>query len=131
MVEYVLDRRGADHDLGAVGTQEGDLLLAHLVGHDEDAAVALDRCRDREADPGVPRRGLDDRAARLELSVVLGGFDQRQADAVLERAAGLQIFELGEEHGPAGPAELLEADDRRAADELQHGRVVARHRCGL
>ena len=52
----VLDRGRRDHDLGAVGAQERDLLLAHLVRHDEDAAVALDRGRDGEADAGVARR---------------------------------------------------------------------------
>jgi hypothetical protein len=37
----MIDSSRRDHDLGAVGAQSSDLLLTHLVGHDEDAAVAL------------------------------------------------------------------------------------------
>ena len=59
----VVDRGRRDHDLGAVGAQHRDLLLAHLVGHHEDAAVALAGCRERKADAGVAGRRLDDRAA--------------------------------------------------------------------
>src|SRR4029453_3886900 len=47
------DGGGADHDLGAVCPQEGDLLLAHLVGHHEDAAVPADRGCDPEPVPRV------------------------------------------------------------------------------
>ena len=61
----VVDRGRRDHDLGAVRAQHRDLLLAHLVGHDEDAAVALARRRDREPDAGVARGRLDDRPAGL------------------------------------------------------------------
>ena len=72
------DRGRADDDLGAVGAQKRTLLLGNLVRHDEDAAVALERGRDGEADAGVPARGLDDRPARRELSVPLGLLDHRR-----------------------------------------------------
>ena len=45
----VVDRGRRDHDLGAVGAEGGDLLLAHLVRHHEDAAVALLRRRRSQA----------------------------------------------------------------------------------
>ena len=35
-----VDRGRRDHDLGAIRAQHRDLLLAHLVRHDEDAAIA-------------------------------------------------------------------------------------------
>ena len=60
-------RGRADDDLGPVAAQERALLLRDLVGHDEDAAVALDRGRDRQADPRAAARGLDDRAPGPQL----------------------------------------------------------------
>ena len=123
----VLDRGRRDHDLGAVGAQQRDLLLAHLVRHHEDAAVALDRGADREPDAGVARGRLDDRPARLQLSLALGRFDHRQADAILHGAAGVQVLELRENLRAAARAQLVEADDRRRADELEDARVLAGH----
>ena len=93
----VVDGRRRDHDLGAVRAQHRDLLLAHLVGHDEDAAVALACRRDGEADAGVAGGRLDDRPARLQLPLALGLLDHREADPVLDRAAGVEVLELGED----------------------------------
>src|SRR5581483_4608397 len=117
-----------DHDLGAVGAERRDLLLAHLVGHDEDAAVALDRGCDREADARVAGGRLDDRPARPELPLALGGLDHRQADAVLDRAAGVQVLELREHLRAAAGRELRQPNDRRRADELEDRWIAARHR---
>ena len=50
-----LDVRGAQDDLRAVGPEQRLLLGRLLVGHHEDAAVALERGGDREAVPGVAR----------------------------------------------------------------------------
>src|SRR5919108_588406 len=107
-----------------VGAQEGDLLLAHLVGHDEDAAVALDRRADREADAGVPGGGLDDRAARPELPLALRGLDHRQADPIPDGAAGIQVLELREQRRLDARAQLLEADDRGRAHEVEDRRIL-------
>ena len=124
-----VDRGRRDDDLGAVRAQHRDLLLAHLVGHDEDAAVAAQRRRHREPGAGVARGRLDDRAAGLEAAVLLRRLDHREPDAVLHRAARVQVLELGEELARNVAGEALEPDDRRVADELEHGRVVApRHR---
>ena len=87
----------AQDDLGAVGPQQLLLLGRLLVGHDEDAAIALERRGDGQAVAGVARRRLDDRAARLEQARALGRLDHRQADPVLDRAAGVEHLELGEE----------------------------------
>jgi hypothetical protein len=122
-----VDGRRTDDDLGAVRAQERDLLLAHLVRHDEDAAVALDRRCDREADAGVARRRLDDRPARLELPVALGGLDQRQADPVLEGSAGVQVLELDQDVPLDLAADLREPDDRRLAHQVERRGVLARH----
>ena len=89
-------RRRADDDLGAVGLQHVALVLADLVGADEDALVPLGLRHHREPDPGVARRRFDDRAARLELARGLGGLDHPGRDAVLHRAAGVEVLDLGE-----------------------------------
>jgi hypothetical protein len=122
-----LDRRRADHDLGSVGAQHRDLLLAHLVGHHEDAPVPLLRGCDGEADAGVAGRGLDDRAAGLQLAFPFGLLDHREADPVLDRAAGIDVLQLGEESRLDACADRVETDDRRVADELEDGGIFARH----
>ena len=109
----VLDGRRRDHHLGAVGPERRDLLLTHLVRHHEDAAVTLVCGRDREPDAGVAGGRLDDRPARPEAPVVLGGLDHRDADAVLVRAAGVEELELREQRRARLPAERDEPDDRR------------------
>ena len=121
------DRVRTDDHLGAVRAQERDLLLAHLVGHDEDAAVALERRRDREAGAGVAGRRLHDRPAGLELPLPLRRLDHRDPDPVLDRAAGVQVLELDHDRrGPCGD-DPLQPDERRVADELEDGRVLPGH----
>jgi hypothetical protein len=122
----VRDGGRRDHDLGAVRAEQRDLLLAHLVGHDEDAAVTLDRRRDGEADAGVSGGRLDDRPAGPELALALGLLDHRQADPVFHRAAGVQVLELREDLRAAGRRELGQAYDRAAADEFEDGAVLHR-----
>ena len=79
-----------------------DLLAAHLVGHDEQRAVALERADEREREAGVAGGGLDDRAAGRQPPVALGGLDHRQRDAVLDRAARVLALELDEQLAGAG-----------------------------
>ena len=120
----VVDGGRRDHDLGAVGAQRRDLLLAHLVRHHEDAAVALLRGRDREPDAGVARGRLDDRAAGAELALPLGRLDHREPDAVLVRAARVEELELREQCRRHVGAEAVEPHDRRRADEVEESRVA-------
>ena len=126
----VVDRRRRDHDLGAVAAEHRDLLLAHLVGHHEDAAVALLRRRDREPDARVARGRLDDRAAGLELPVALGRLDHREPDAVLVRAARVHVLELREQRRGNVLRDPREPHDRGVPDQVEHGWVLARHRPG-
>ena len=121
------DRVRADDDLGSVRPQQRDLLLAHLVGHDEDAAVALQRGGDREAGAGVAGGGLDDRAARFQLSLPLGSLDHRDPDPVLHGPAGVEVLELGDDGARVLGNQPLEADERGVADEVEDGRILARH----
>ena len=58
-------RRRAHHDVGAVGAQHVLLVLADLVGADEDALVAALLGDQRQPDAGVAGRRFDDGAAGL------------------------------------------------------------------
>ena len=122
-----LDGRRRDDHLGAVGPQHRDLLLAHLVGHHEDAAVALLRRRDREAGARVAGGGLDDRAARRSSPSRSAASIIADADPVLVRAARVQVLELREQLRRDAAADAVEPNDRRVADEVEDGRVLARH----
>jgi hypothetical protein len=89
--------------------------------------VALDRRGDREADSGVPGGRLDDRPAWLQLSFALGLLDQLDADPVLDRPAGADVLELGEHGRGVVGNDALQPRERRMADEVENGRVLARH----
>ena len=94
---------GARHaHLGAQSAQMLDFLARHLVGHDEDDAVALGDADLGEAEPGVAGGGLDNGAATLQPAILLGRSDHRQRDAILDRAAGVLAFELDEQPALAG-----------------------------
>ena len=126
------DVGGAQDDLGAVRAQQRLLLRRLLVGHDEDAAVALERGGDRQAVAGVAGRRLDDGPAGLEQARALGGLDHRQPDPVLHRAARVEHLELREQQRPAvlGPevaGQPRDADQRRVAHEVED-RVGVVHR---
>ena len=108
--------------LGAKRAQVLDLFAAHLVGHDEDDAVALRDADLGETKPGVAGGRLDDGAARREAPVALGVGDHRQRDAILDRAAGVLALELDEQPAFAG-VELGELNHRRLADEIEDGRI--------
>ena len=115
--------RGGAHDhLRAVGLQHVALVLADLVGADEDALVAAGLGDHRQPDAGVAGRRLHDRAAGLELAGGLGRVDHADGDAVLHRAAGVEVLHLGQDDGSVLPREverLVEADQRSVADQVE------------
>ena len=91
-------RHRAHDDLGAVGLQQRHLLGRHLVGHDEHAAVPALGGHDGEADARVAAGGFDDRAARLQQTVALGGEDHLERRTVLRRAARVGGLHLHRQH---------------------------------
>jgi hypothetical protein len=109
--------RARQHHLGAHRLEVEDLLAAHLVRHHQDQLVALLLRHQRQADAGVAGRAFHQRVAGLDLPGLLGRFDHRQADAILDRAAGIVAFELEVELADTG-IEALRAHDRGAADEF-------------
>ena len=110
-----------DDDLGAVRAQQVDLLLGHLVRHHGDHAVALQRGGDREPGAGVAARRLDDRPARPQQPVALGGLDQGDRDAVLDRSAGVERLELRDELRTQVPSDPRQPHQRRVADHVEDG----------
>jgi hypothetical protein len=89
-----LDGGGRDDDSRAEGAQQANLLIAHLVGHDEDRLVTLECGGDREADAGVAARALDDRTAWPQPALALGRRDHGQPNAILDAAAGVEELDL-------------------------------------
>src|SRR5258708_1886762 len=106
------------------------LFLAHLVGDDKHQAIALARGDERQSQARIARGGLDDRAAGLDLAVAFRGLDHREADAVLDRAAGILALELEEELARPG-VEPRHLDERRVADEREDIAHSAMRRYGI
>ncbi len=111
-------RGRADDDVGAVRLEHVALVLADLVGADEDAAIALLLRDQRQAHAGVARRRLHDGAALLECPRGLGVLDHSQGDAVLDRAARVDVLHLGQHDPRHITHDLLEPDKRGVSDEV-------------
>ena len=111
---------GTHDDLGAERAKGVHLLLRLLVGGGEDALVALHDGRDGQAHAGVAGRALDDRAARLQLPRLLRVLDHLDGHAVLDRVAGIDGFDLGQDVGlDDALGNAVEANERRVADRLE------------
>ena len=113
------DVGGADHHFRAVRPQQADLLRRHLVRHDKNHLVALEGSRHGEAMPGVARRGLDERAAGPQQPAPLGILDHGEPDPVLDAASWIELLELRKDGGAEALGDLVEAQQRGAADEVE------------
>ncbi len=120
-----------EHDVRAVGAEQIDLLARHLVGHHRDHPVALQPGRDREPGAGVARGRFDDRAAGLQQAVALGGLDQRDRDAVLDRTAGVERLELRDQPRTHAGPDARQPDERGIADRVEDRLVQNGCDCGL
>src|SRR5262249_62110239 len=93
-------RSGRVDDLRAVEAQQSAALLGHVVGHHAGQRVALELCDERERDPRVSARRLEQFAGGLELAPLLGVLDHCQRDSILDRAGRVLALQLREEaHG--------------------------------
>ena len=120
--------RRRDHDVGAVRAKQVDLLARHLIGHHENAAVAANRGGHRQAAAGVAAGRLDDRSARLEQSLALGGVEHGDRGPVLYAAAGIHVFDLREYEAGRAVDDLVQPYERRVTDRLES--VVAINETG-
>ena len=105
-----------EHELGAVRLQQQAALDRHRRRHREDDAVAAGRADHRERDAGVAARGLDDRAAGLELAGCLGGVDDRDAQAVLDARGGVVELELRQHVAADALRDAVQAHQRGVAE---------------
>jgi hypothetical protein len=125
-------RGRADDHLGAVRLEHVPLVLADLVGADEDALVALGLGHHRETHTGVAGGRLHDGATGLELTGGLGRLDHPGRDPVLHGAPGVEVLHLREHHRPgrcrvgallrAGRRVVKrrrESEERGVADEVE------------
>ena len=82
------------HQLRAVRLHQLPPLHRHGVGHHDDDAVAPRRGDRRKPDAGVAGGRLNDDRAGLQPPVCLRVVEHRLGDAVLDRAGGIEIFQL-------------------------------------
>jgi hypothetical protein len=123
-------RAAADDHLGAVRAQDVGLLLGRAVGHDNHHPVAALPADDRQADPGIARRGLDDGAAGAEQPVALGRLDHRPRGPVLDAPAHAVELGLRVDRGRDAVPEPPQPEERGAADRVGDGFKDRRHRPG-
>jgi hypothetical protein len=118
LVVVVIDiglRRHWPH-LGAERAQQFHLLVRLVVRDDDHAAVAAFGADVRQPDAGVAGGALDDRAARAQRSALFGGANDVQGGPILDRAAGVEEFGLGEDVAAGFLAQPRQADQWRVAD---------------
>ena len=114
---------GDGDEFGAVGGHRSLAFLAHVGGHDEFHAIALDRRGHGERDAGIAAGRLDEYVAGGDIAAFLGLLDHAHGGAVLDGAGGIVAFEL-HQHMIAGPARhALQADEGRVADQAFDRRI--------
>ena len=89
---------------------------------------------ERESDAGVAGGRFHDHAAGLQFAAAFGRVDDAFGDAVLGRAARVQVFDLHRDGGFDAVGHVVEFDERGVADEFGQGIVdghdVSFARCG-
>jgi hypothetical protein len=93
MVRIAVRHGFDDPHVGAERAEQGSLLGRLVVGHHDHAAVAALVAEMHEADAGIARRALDERAALADAALAFRHVEDCTCGAVLDRAAGVQ--ELG------------------------------------
>ncbi len=120
-LRMVMGQIGArDDDPRSVGLEHVDLFPAHLVGHGEHATIAAHRSGHREPEAGVTRGALHQGRAGPEQTGLFGAAHHVHRHAVLDRPAGIEVFELCEHRRHAFVGKAVELHERRLADELQY-----------
>lgn len=102
--------------------QHVHFLLGHLLGQRDDHAVSEHGGGERHADASVSAGRLNQHISLLDPSALLGVEDHALADAILDTAAGVEVFALGQHLALDALAlrDRIEAHQRRVADEVQN-----------
>jgi hypothetical protein len=118
---------GGQDDLRAECGHRLPALDRQVLGHHEDHAITHHRRRHRKRDAGIAAGRLDQSVARLDIPALLRAPDHRQGGPVLDRARRVVALQLGEDDVAVlvveGPAQALQPDERRIADEIFEGFV--------
>src|SRR6478609_13704 len=104
---------------GTVGTEQGSSLLGHGFGHGQDHVVATGGTDERERDPGVAARRLDDGPARWQLAGTFRCVDDGDPDPVLDRTGRVVELQLGHDGCIQSLRQLVQPDERGVADQLR------------
>ena len=110
---------GCEHELGAVGLEQGAPLDAHGLGHGEDQLDPAGRAHHRQGDAGVAAGRLDDHRVGADQAGLLGGVDHRDADPVLHGVGGVEVLELGGDLAVGALGEAVDPDQGRVADQVR------------
>ena len=114
-IHVALAALGED-ELGAVGAHDLLALLAHALGHDDGARIALDRRHPGAGDAGVARGAFEDAHARREIAPRLGALEHVEIDSVLEAARGAVPLDLDVERGRDVGGDAVQPDEGSASD---------------
>jgi hypothetical protein len=105
---------GGVDDLRPVQLEHEAPLGRRVRGHHTGELEPAQLRDERERDPRVPARRLEQVRARLEP----GGLDHRERDPVLDRAGRVLPFELGVDRDPRR-REMRKLHERRVADQVE------------
>ena len=98
-------RRRRQHHLGAEEAHQLAPLDAEGLRHGDDQRIALLRAHHRQPDAGIAGGRLDDGLSGLELPRLLGGLDDAEREAILDRAQRIERLDLDEQVDcPPAPA---------------------------
>ena len=101
--------------------------MAGGLGHGQEQAVALDGAHQGQADAGVAAGGFEDGLIRGELACGFRRLDHGQGRAVLDGAAGVEVFQFDVDLHPGMGVEAVQAHDGGLPDEFQNRVGLAQH----
>ena len=90
--------------------------------------IAFRRRDERERDAGVARSRLDDDSFFFQNATSFGVLDHRHADAILDAAERIEKFALEQDGRARAGGDLVQFDERRAADGFDDVVVDVSHK---
>ena len=89
-----------------------------LSGQTKTQRVTLCLGNHGQAHAGVSTGGLDDRAAWLELSLALRCLDHLACNSIFDRAARIEVLDLGQDQRLRSAGDPSQPEQRRMADKI-------------
>src|SRR5436305_4461893 len=122
-------RLGDEVDLGAVSTEDFQVLGGRFGIDDTDEAQPVISAGLRQADAHVSRARFDDYGILIQETSAQALLEDVESRSVLYATARIEGLQLGEDLRPWVRKELLQADERSVADRGEH--VLPYQRLGL